>query len=368
MLFSIITVTYNCKDTIEKTIRSVISQKNVEFEYIIIDGASTDGTKELINEYSEHLSHFISEKDAGIYDAMNKGVKLSRGDVVAFLNSGDWYEPNVLKLVAEEFARKESDIVYGRVNKICKGEIVGSVGLSEEYEPDDLHKGNIYCHQGLFIKKHLFDEVGLYNTRYKTLADYDWNLRAYNAGIEFTVLPEVVANYVDGGYSTSSLTSPMEYYEISMRNIGRKHIFVDYIENEFEIRKENRGLEILIKEKHIIDRFKPSSRDVYIWGAGYNGELCYRLYKECGYNVVAYIDTNPRRYKKSEVKVGTFDDIRRMYDGEDIIITPRIYDNDIKQFVIRKGIDEKHIIMFCDLLREAGRYYEDRISQDELWD
>ena len=367
MVFSIITVTYNCKDIVEKTIRSVISQRNVEFEYIIIDGASTDGTTEIIKEYSDHLSHFICEKDDGIYDAMNKGISISSGDVIAFINSGDWYEPNALELIAREFKQKESEILYGRVNKIRKGEKIGYVGLANEYEPNDLHKGNIYCHQGLFIKKHVFEEIELYNTRYKTLADYDWNLRAYNAGYQFTVLPIVVANYVDGGFSTTSMTGPMEYYEISRRNIDGKYIFLNYIKNEFLIRKENRGLEIFIKEKRIIEKYKPRSHNVYIWGAGYNGELCYRLYNTCGYKVLAYIDSNPGIRKKNGMKVCTFNEIREMYKGEDIIITPRIYDIDIKQNIISNGICDNQIIMFCDLLHEAGIYYEKKIVQEKLW-
>lgn len=103
MKFSIVTVCLNSADTIRQTIESVVHQQNENIEYIIIDGGSTDGTVDIIKEYGDEISFWVSEKDNGLYDAMNKGIVKASGDVISLLNSDDWYEPNILERVKEYF-------------------------------------------------------------------------------------------------------------------------------------------------------------------------------------------------------------------------------------------------------------------------
>ena len=115
---SVITVVYNAKDTIERTIKSVIAQLYDNYEYIIIDGGSTDGTLDIIEKYRDKISYFISESDEGIYDAMNKGVLKATGDYVAFINADDWYEPNAFKLVASYIKTKKTIILWNQKDRL----------------------------------------------------------------------------------------------------------------------------------------------------------------------------------------------------------------------------------------------------------
>ncbi len=170
MKLSIITVNLNNKDGLQKTIDSVISQTYKDFEWIIIDGGSTDGSKELIEKYSNHISYWVSEPDKGIYNAMNKGIKQAHGEYLQFLNSGDiYFEDNTLKQVVKFLINE--DIVYGyaviknnntnkRVN--IRHEIISCYDLTR----------NTINHQCAFIKKKLFDIFGLYDENYKIVSDW----------------------------------------------------------------------------------------------------------------------------------------------------------------------------------------------------
>lgn len=128
---SIITVCLNSVKTIEQTIRSVIMQDYDNLEYIIIDGGSTDGTMDIIRKYENYFSYWISEPDNGIYDAMNKSLKVCTGDVVAFLNSDDWYDNNVLKRVNSYFEENDVDIVSGKTYTVY-GEVIKKIYLHEK--------------------------------------------------------------------------------------------------------------------------------------------------------------------------------------------------------------------------------------------
>ena len=170
MKLSIITVNLNNKYGLQKTIDSVISQTYRDFEWIIIDGGSTDGSKELIDKYSNYISYWVSEPDKGIYNAMNKGIKQAHGEYLQFLNSGDiYFEDNTLKQVVKFLINE--DIVYGyaviknnntkkRVN--IRHEIISCYDLTR----------NTINHQCAFIKKKLFDIFGLYDENYKIVSDW----------------------------------------------------------------------------------------------------------------------------------------------------------------------------------------------------
>lgn len=115
MRISIITVSYNSAGTIERTIKSVIQQDYGDVEYIVIDGGSTDGTVDVIRKYEKKIFFWLSEPDEGIYDAMNKGIRRATGEIIAFLNSDDWYQKNILSEVAEQFQDNNTQIVCGDV-------------------------------------------------------------------------------------------------------------------------------------------------------------------------------------------------------------------------------------------------------------
>ena len=164
---SIITVVKNSSNTIEKTIKSVLAQEYKNLEYIIIDGGSTDGTLEIIKEYKKNISIFLTEKDNGIWDAMNKGIKLANGDLVGFLNSGDIYYPNTLETVNDYFTENKIDFLFGSVEKYK---------LMHGYKPWKItwSFGFYTSHSvGFFIKKDKHRMVGSYDQKFLS-ADLDF--------------------------------------------------------------------------------------------------------------------------------------------------------------------------------------------------
>jgi len=169
---SIITINYNNRSGLEKTILSVVSQTFKDFEFIVIDGGSKDGSAELLNTYASAITYSVSEKDGGIYNAQNKGIKNAKGNYLLFLNSGDFLcDKHVLENV---FLQKlDQDIIYG--NMMINW---GNSTITEGIMPDTITKEHLFkdtlWHPVSFIKKILFDKYGMYNEKYKLVADYDF--------------------------------------------------------------------------------------------------------------------------------------------------------------------------------------------------
>jgi len=171
---SVITVTYNAAATLEHAIKSVLAQTYPHVEYIIIDGESSDGTVQILEKYKQELSYCISEKDNGIYDAMNKGIAAAQGDWIYFLGADDvFYDKDVLKKAFDTPGIQEADFVYGNTRLKSNGSFFGA---SRTYY--QLIGRNIN-HQAIFYKRSIFAQVGLYDLSYKVLADYDLNLRIF---------------------------------------------------------------------------------------------------------------------------------------------------------------------------------------------
>ena len=223
---SIITVVKNSESNIEKTIRSVIEQKYKNLEYIIIDGKSTDGTLELIKKYKDKVSLIISEKDEGIWDAMNKGIKLAKGDIIGFLNSDDIYYPGALNTVNEYFETNNIDFLFGSVKKykILHGFYPMLVKWSF---------GFYTSHSvGFFIKTKKHKEVGFYNTSFLS-ADLDF---FYKMIVKFrlkgisTKKNEVIGEFSKGGFSSkiNYLTHLKDLNDIRIQN-GQNKYFVNFL-------------------------------------------------------------------------------------------------------------------------------------------
>jgi len=206
---SIITVVYNNKDTIKDAIESVLNQTYKNIEYIIIDGASSDGTIEIIKSYGNKIDKFISEPDNGIYDAMNKGIKLASGDIVGILNSDDFYVSNdIIQDVADVFLEQKVDSVYGdlvyvdskNTNKIVR------YWKSKEYKKGLFQKGWHPAHPTFFVKREVYQKYGLFNLDFKIAADYELMLRfleKYN--ISSTYISKVFVKMRVGGESNQSI-------------------------------------------------------------------------------------------------------------------------------------------------------------------
>ncbi len=203
-LISIIIVVYNAHTTIEASLQSVLSQRYEGRELVIIDGGSTDGTLDIIAKYQNKLGYFMSEKDKGIYDAMNKGIEVAKGDWFYFLGSDDvLFDNEVLSKIFERADIDQADFIYGDVKLKSNNQLYGG---SRTFA--SLIEKNIN-HQAIFYKKDLFDSVGNYNRKYKVLADYDLNLRIFeNEDILKNYLPIPVCLFNDkGGASNISIDS-----------------------------------------------------------------------------------------------------------------------------------------------------------------
>jgi len=178
-LVSVITITYNSAKHLDETIRSVISQDYSRVEYIIIDGGSTDGTLDIIRRYEGNIQKWISEHDEGISDAMNKGVKMSSGDIVGIIHSDDYYaDPTVLRRVAEIFYHSpQVKAVYGIQDYIdpLTGKILLTWG--RDCAPSEIKKHMYIPHPTLFVRREVYDAVGLFRPDYRVAMDYEFALR-----------------------------------------------------------------------------------------------------------------------------------------------------------------------------------------------
>ena len=197
---SIITVCYNSAEFFEEAIESVLSQDYDNFEYIIIDGGSTDGSVDIIRKYEDRLAYWCSEPDAGLYDAMNKGIAKATGDIVGMINSDDYYFPGAFKKVAATFENKSLD------NNIFWGDIMHGDERVLGWRDWNVKRGAFAPHPSMFCPKKIYDQIGVYGLKYKILADYDFMYRAINHyHIKHVYLPESIAFFRPGGLASQNI-------------------------------------------------------------------------------------------------------------------------------------------------------------------
>lgn len=224
MKISIITITYNSAKTIEDTIKSVLAQTFSDIEYIIKDGVSTDETISIIQKYEPLFNgrmKWVSEKDNGIYDAMNKGIQMATGDVVGILNSDDFFTNNeIVKDIADAFLNENSiEAIYGDVHFVHENNlnICTRYYSSKIFRRGLMRLGFMPAHPSFYAKKEIFDKFGYYKTDYKIAADFEFLLRTiYKERIHIKYLPLDMVTMRAGGASTSGL--------ISHRLIMKEHL------------------------------------------------------------------------------------------------------------------------------------------------
>ena len=197
--FSIITTVFNGEETIGKTIESVISQTYNNYEYIIIDAKSEDNTLKEIEKYRKYITKVISEPDKSIYEGMNKGIKVSTGEIIGIINSGDVYSNNALQIINDYFKNDNLDFMFGTVLKKKNFVQIWTKKIWWSFNFYPAHSG------GFFVKKKMHDELGLYDTRYKCSADYDFFYKLIVKNKKkgtITKKEELISTFDLGGYSS----------------------------------------------------------------------------------------------------------------------------------------------------------------------
>lgn len=206
---SIITVSFNSDKTIKETIESVLNQNYQNIEYIIIDAASTDKTLDIIESFKDKVSYFISEKDKGIYDGMNKGIKAATGDIIGILNSDDkYFNNNIIQNVVDHFVLTGSDTLFGDLVYVDSKnpEKITRYWQSGFYDHKNIVKGWMLPHPTFFVKKKLYEKYGVYSNRLKSASDYEMMIRLlYKNRCSVSYLPSILVSMRSGGYSNQSI-------------------------------------------------------------------------------------------------------------------------------------------------------------------
>lgn len=219
---SIITVVYNSEKYIRRTIESVVGQDYPALEYIIIDGKSKDSTMQIVDEYRDRIARIVSEPDKGLYDAMNKGLRLATGDYVLYINSGDALSSPTL--LSDMFATvpDDSDVIYGDTHITDEA---GNILHSRRHRPPehlswkDYKRGMLVCHQSFVAKRSLCDE---YDTNYRYAADFDWCLNILSKSKVVTNYDKVVSLFMDGGQTKRTIVPGLkERYRIMCKYYGK---------------------------------------------------------------------------------------------------------------------------------------------------
>ena len=211
-LITIITVVYNGEEYLEETIQSVINQTYPNVEYIIIDGGSTDRTLDIIKKYEDYIDYWVSEKDDGIYDAMNKGLKVAKGDYIAILNADDYYKKNAVQSNIECILKSTKDYAIANV-EYTDGNIIKPIIPLEK----KIYQEMPYPHVSALIPLKIYKDVGFFDTNFKIAGDHDMAVRIILKGYQYCYNNKIIATLEKGGIS-DSLTSNFEFCKVAMKN------------------------------------------------------------------------------------------------------------------------------------------------------
>lgn len=325
---SIITACYNAESSIEETIQSVMSQTYGNIEYIVVDGASTDGTMDIVSQYKKKISHVISEPDKGIYDAFNKGVLMATGEVIHILNAGDFYvDHTVVHDVMNTFI-EESDLEY--IHGILK--TVDSITETSNYYhfpivsdvETSLLKGYMPPHPAFFLKKKCFEKYGYFVDQYKIAADTRVMISCliYSKG---KFIDKVITEFKQDGVSSDPSYSKLKFEEIV--TILNELLHADISITQFYSEKSNINEYLKIWNKLILCKNRGITsclnKDVYprvvIFGTK---EIAEMLYQDCvkeNIDVVGFIDNNPSPFNQQLYG-------EKIYDSNWLIQNQQLYD------------------------------------------
>lgn len=233
MTISIITITYNSAKSLQRALDSVQSQHYKDIEHIIVDGASTDGTKDLIAAYAKQHPNvrWVSEKDDGIYNALNKGIRMATGDVIGFLHSDDvLYSSDSIGHIAAAFGDETVNVVYGDL-QYCNGGKVVRRWKSNDFNPSALKYGWMPPHPTVYVRRKVYEQVGEYDEWFRISADFDMMIRIFKAGYRSKYIPEVLVSMETGGASNKNTKARLsktqeDYIVLKKNNVGAGYLTV----------------------------------------------------------------------------------------------------------------------------------------------
>jgi len=237
MKVSIVTISFNSVRTIEKTILSVLKQTYNNIEYIIIDGGSTDGTVDIIKKYQNKIKYWESEKDKGISDAFNKGIKLATGEIIGILNSDDWYELGTIKTVVSKLSDPEIDYLVGSIRywDECGNNFI--VLPDKKYQDEIRYKMPKLNHPASIFKRKVYESVGTFDINYRYAMDYDFFLRVFLANMHADFTNTVLTNMNSAGASDKhAIIAYKESYKIAPDKF-RAGLFFIYATCKYYLRK-----------------------------------------------------------------------------------------------------------------------------------
>ncbi len=364
MKATVVTVCRNAEREIEKTVQNVLSYKHDHaIEYIVIDGESTDRTLEILRKYEGKIDILISEPDSGIYDAMNKGIRMASGEFIGFLNSGDIYTENAIDDVMRCFQETHADVIYGHVAYMHDGKVKRIREAAKD--SSEMLVSMVACHQGIFVKtevqkKHEFGQ------KYQIAADRKMLLDLYLEGLYFERIDKVLAFYDDSGFSS------VQGYKLSIENYRMTYeMLMDYPEfqgqylaqttdniflNEFWNQHNREKQKPDLVEKDFYSAKINPSKKIIIWGTGFYGNQARQLFIDLGYKVLYFIESSPGNVKKKSCAVFSPEEAPVEGDNEVLIIATRNY---IDEIVDRLNTVEKlrHLLFFVfkDLIIECEK-------------
>ncbi len=293
---SIVTVCYNAEKTIEQTIKSVIGQTYQHMEYIIVDGASSDDTLKIIDQYRNLIDIVISEPDSGLYEAMNKGIKIASGDVIGLLNADDWYEPDAVECIVKRFQRFDHiGVISGRIRFIDKDRVIGT---SKHKDIQEIWKKMPIAHPAAFIRRDVYRAIGLYDTSFKISADYDFVFRCYLKGIKFAYLDDILTNFRISGISG---TRHLEMYKEDERILNRYGKYcADSSVVKDALLQEQKLLAFWTANHDEISQVLDTDSNTYIFGSGYWGNMLASVLVRADISFDGFIDNE---YTKQGLKM-----------------------------------------------------------------
>ncbi|MGI6585248.1 MAG: glycosyltransferase [Lutisporaceae bacterium] len=359
---SIITASCNSEKYIEDAIKSVLMQTYRNIEHIIIDGGSTDRTLDIINKYSRNLGFVSSEPDSGIYEAFNKGIKASSGDIIYFLNSDDYlYDEASVESIIKVFRDDNKlDIVYGNI-VITDEKCRHSHTFGRNMSLDDFKKGYMPPHPGTFVRRRLFETYGLFDEGYKICGDFEFMLKCFmDDSDKIKYINRTIAVFREGGKSSDYRYSKIR--EAEMKQIISKY-FGESTKESFTESSDNPNalcrlwLETLLLEEKGITRLLKSSnvKDVAIFGTRKMALYLYKDLQRENFRIVRFLDNNINMQNKKiyGISVESPEWLAKNHVDAVIVSIESSHDEEVIKQLREITGDELFIVSWKDLVKGA---------------